>query len=110
MIATARAEILPSYLLVAGDFGSTPVTATDATPYPKPASGPDTRQGRPGNHRSGFKPHDPWPCSPPTPFRGSSSNEAYSALIEAAPAAPSAVSADGEGRHSPRRTRQFAGM
>ena len=26
---------------------------------------------------SGFKPHDPWPCSPPTPSRGSSSNEAY---------------------------------
>ncbi len=26
---------------------------------------------------NGFKPRDPWPCSPPTPSRGSSSNEAY---------------------------------
>src|SRR5580693_3048135 len=41
LIATARAESRPAYILVAGDFAITPVTATDATPYPKPASGPD---------------------------------------------------------------------
>src|SRR6266702_5540526 len=41
LIATARAESRPAYVLVAGDFAITPVTATDATPYPKPASGPD---------------------------------------------------------------------
>src|SRR5947199_1225156 len=41
LIATARAESRPAYILVAGDFAITPVTATDVTPYPKPASGPD---------------------------------------------------------------------
>ena len=41
LIATARAESRPAYILVAGDFALTPVTATDPTPYPKPASGPD---------------------------------------------------------------------
>src|SRR5271170_2721552 len=41
LIATARAESRPAYILVTGDFAVTPVTATDATPYPKPASGPD---------------------------------------------------------------------
>src|ERR1700722_5755197 len=41
VIATARAESRPAYILVAGDFAITPVTASDATPYPKPASGPD---------------------------------------------------------------------
>src|SRR6201981_511349 len=41
VIATARAESRPAYILVAGDFAITPVTATDATPFPKPASGPD---------------------------------------------------------------------
>src|SRR5580692_4914130 len=41
LIATARAESRPAYILVAGDFAITPVTATDPTPYPKPASGPD---------------------------------------------------------------------
>src|SRR6266404_5605779 len=41
LIATARAESRPAYILVAGDFAITPVTARDATPYPKPASGPD---------------------------------------------------------------------
>ena len=41
VIATARAQSRPGYILVAGDFAVTPVTATDATPYPKPASGPD---------------------------------------------------------------------
>ena len=41
LIGTARAESRPAYILVAGDFALTPVTASDATPYPKPASGPD---------------------------------------------------------------------
>jgi indolepyruvate decarboxylase len=41
LIATARAESRPAYILVAGDFAITPVTATDTAQYPKPASGPD---------------------------------------------------------------------
>src|ERR1700759_3873391 len=41
LIATARAESRPAYILVAGDFAIMPVTATNPTPYPKPASGPD---------------------------------------------------------------------
>jgi indolepyruvate decarboxylase len=41
LIATARAESRPAYILVASDFAITPVTASDAIPYPKPASGPD---------------------------------------------------------------------
>jgi indolepyruvate decarboxylase len=41
LIATARAESRPAYILVAGDFAVSPVTASDVTPYPKPASGPD---------------------------------------------------------------------
>ena len=41
LIATARAESRPAYILVASDYALTPVTATDPTPYPKPASGPD---------------------------------------------------------------------
>src|SRR5580704_13857427 len=41
VIATARAESRPAYILVAGDFAITPVTANNPTPYPKPASGPD---------------------------------------------------------------------
>src|SRR6202007_112549 len=40
VIATARAESRPAYILVAGDFAITPVTATTPTPSPKPASGP----------------------------------------------------------------------
>src|ERR1700680_3330835 len=47
VIATARAESRPAYILVAGDFAITPVTATDATPYPKPASGPDLAKAAP---------------------------------------------------------------
>src|ERR1700761_2585101 len=41
LIATARAESRPAYILVASDFAVTPVAASDAVPYPKPASGPD---------------------------------------------------------------------
>src|SRR5258708_33379289 len=38
--ATARAETRPACMLAAGDSAIMPVTATDPTPYPKPASGP----------------------------------------------------------------------
>ena len=41
LIATARAESRPAYILVAADYAVTPVTATGAGPVPKPASGPD---------------------------------------------------------------------
>ena len=76
LIATARAESRPAYILVAGDFAITPVTATDADPVSKTRQRPRPRQGRRRQSPSGFKPHDPWPCSPPIQSRGSSSNEA----------------------------------
>src|SRR5262245_57498193 len=41
LIATARAESRPAYILVASDHAVTPVTGPAPTPYPKPASGPD---------------------------------------------------------------------
>src|SRR5579863_10131199 len=41
LIATARAESRPAYILVASDYAITAVAASTATPYPKPASGPD---------------------------------------------------------------------
>ena len=41
LIATARAESRPAYILVASDYAVTPVTGAAPTPYPKPASGPD---------------------------------------------------------------------
>ena len=41
LIATARAESRPAYILVASDYAVTPVTASYPTLYPKPASGPD---------------------------------------------------------------------
>src|SRR5215831_8658717 len=41
VIATARAESRPAYILVASDYAVTPVTGSAPTPYPKPASGPD---------------------------------------------------------------------
>src|SRR3954467_13276254 len=41
VIATARAESRPAYILVASDYAIPPVAATDPAPYPKPASGPD---------------------------------------------------------------------
>jgi indolepyruvate decarboxylase len=41
LIATARAESRPAYILVASDYAVTPVAASDPVPYPKPASGPD---------------------------------------------------------------------
>src|ERR1700744_1322819 len=36
LIASARAESRPAYILVAGDFAITPITAAEVTPYPKP--------------------------------------------------------------------------
>src|SRR5947209_18241987 len=44
LIATARAESRPAYILVASDYAVTPVAASDAVPYQKPASGPDISQ------------------------------------------------------------------
>jgi hypothetical protein len=41
LIATARAESRPAYILVASDHAVTPVTACDPVPYPRPKSGPD---------------------------------------------------------------------
>ena len=41
LIATARAESRPAYILVAADYAVTPVAASEAVPYPRPASGPD---------------------------------------------------------------------
>src|SRR5947209_11041224 len=41
LIATARAESRPAYILVASDYAVTPVTGPAPAPYPKPASGPD---------------------------------------------------------------------
>ena len=41
LIATARAESRPAYILVAADYAVTPVIGSAPAPYPKPASGPD---------------------------------------------------------------------
>src|SRR3954471_2479143 len=41
VIATARAESRPAYILVASDYAITPAAGTGPAPYPKPASGPD---------------------------------------------------------------------
>src|SRR4051812_33513650 len=41
VIATARAESRPAYILVASDYAVTPVIGPAPPPYPKPASGPD---------------------------------------------------------------------
>src|SRR5271163_1798527 len=41
LIATARAESRPAYILVASDYAITPVAGSAPTPYPKPVSGPD---------------------------------------------------------------------
>src|SRR3954471_20483040 len=41
LIATARAESRPAYVLVASDSAVTPVIGPAPAPYPKPASGPD---------------------------------------------------------------------
>jgi indolepyruvate decarboxylase len=41
LVATARAESQPAYILVASDYAITPVTGSAPNPYPKPASGPD---------------------------------------------------------------------
>ena len=41
LIATAKAESQPAYILVASDYAVTPVNPCDTKAYPKPASGPD---------------------------------------------------------------------
>src|SRR5882724_1985275 len=41
LIATARTESRPAYILVASDYAISPVTGSAPIPYPKPASGPD---------------------------------------------------------------------
>src|SRR5579862_4484650 len=41
LIATARAESRPAYILVAGDFALVPAASAAAHAWPKPASGPD---------------------------------------------------------------------
>src|SRR5438105_11866293 len=41
VIATARAESRPAYILVAPDFAITSITASAAAPCPKPAHCPD---------------------------------------------------------------------
>jgi indolepyruvate decarboxylase len=41
LIATARAESRPAYILVAADYAITPINGPAPAPYPKPASGPD---------------------------------------------------------------------
>src|ERR1700759_814611 len=41
LIATARAESRPAYILVAADYAVTPVNGPAPAPYPRPASGPD---------------------------------------------------------------------
>src|SRR3954449_101493 len=39
LIAMARAESRPAYILVAADYAVMPVAASDAVPFPEPASG-----------------------------------------------------------------------
>src|SRR3954465_2370024 len=41
LIATARAESRPAYILVASDYAITPVVGSAPPPYAKPTSGPD---------------------------------------------------------------------
>src|SRR5438067_8171960 len=41
VIATARAESRPAYILVASDYAITPIAVSDPAPYRKPVSGPD---------------------------------------------------------------------
>jgi indolepyruvate decarboxylase len=41
IIATARAESQPAYILVASDYAVVPVTPCDTPAWPKPASGPE---------------------------------------------------------------------
>jgi len=41
LIATARAESRPAYILVASDYAVTPINSSPPAPYPRPASGPD---------------------------------------------------------------------
>jgi indolepyruvate decarboxylase len=52
LIATARAESRPAYILVAADSAVTPVNGPAPAPYPKPASGPDLARAAVGESAS----------------------------------------------------------
>ena len=73
LIATARAESRPAYILVASDYAVTPVTGLRRRPRTRspPAAPTWPRPSR--RSPSGFRPPDRWPSSPPTRSRGSSS-------------------------------------
>ena len=73
LIATARAESRPAYILVAADYAVTPVTAIDADPVSEARQRPRPGQGRRGDHRADSGRPIAWPSSPPTRSRGSSS-------------------------------------
>ena len=75
LIATARAESRPAYVLVASDYA---VCRRPSDPGPLPEARQWLRpdQGCRGDRSSESKPLDRWPFSPPTRSRGSSSRTA----------------------------------
>ena len=72
LIATARAESRPAYILVAADFAVTPVTGSPRTRTPSPRAAPIWPRPSRRSPR-GSRPPGRWPSSPPTPSRVSSS-------------------------------------
>ena len=52
LIATARAESRPAYILVAADYAVTPVTGSGAGPVPEARQRPRPGQGRRGDRRA----------------------------------------------------------
>ena len=52
LIATARAESRPAYILVASDYAVTPVTGSGADPVPEARQRPRPGQGRRGDRRA----------------------------------------------------------
>ena len=72
LIATARAESRPAYILVASDYAVTPVAASDPVPYPKPSSGPDLARSVEAIAER-IEAARSLTSSPPTRSRGSSS-------------------------------------
>ena len=73
LIATARAESRPAYILVASDYAVTPVTGLRRRPRTQSPQAAPTWPRPSRRSPSGFNPPDPSPSSPPTPSRGSSS-------------------------------------
>ena len=72
LIATARAESRPAYILVASDYAVTPVTVRRRPRTQSPPAAPTWP--RPSRRSpSGSRPPGRWPSSPPTRSRGSSS-------------------------------------